>query len=183
MLDEEFDIFATIKSKLCPETRFRRSSHKLITSFFVIAALLVLFATVFLVLRFQAINELSFTSDNMRDDRAGQVSCANCPRLEIRGGQEFVKYTESFSAENGCKTVIISCGRDRGTQALIQWFNGYSEVIVSFMDEAGQSKVERRVNCNEDSSTYELLENINDNVQKFNVTAIDCIAALMHEEF
>ncbi|KAL7070938.1 hypothetical protein ACQ4LE_010021 [Meloidogyne hapla] len=102
--------------------------------------------------------------------------CSVCKDIDIIGDTKYIKFEYAKNAQ-GCIQLNIQCGLSKGTEAILQWYNGAQNMGVSFMEYKGQSNIRRIVNCNNDG-LYELDENGDKSV----ITAIECIVASEHEE-
>ncbi|KAI3413230.1 hypothetical protein GPALN_010729 [Globodera pallida] len=103
-------------------------------------------------------------------------ACNACADIKVIGGAEYSKF-EKWTDEKGCLRLTITCGLERGTEAIIQWYNEDKDMGVSFMDRVGQSNVVRSLECNA-KGHYELYENSH----RGEITKIDCVVVFSHEE-
>lgn len=142
-----------------------------------VAALLAFATTIFLLFVFvDDVGEMVQKSTKLlKCYNKGGCSC--CKNLKIRGGEKYVKFVEEANGNDGCTRLTIQCGKEQGTEAIIQWYQNDQDMGVSFMEREGQSNVRKTLECNANGQ-YELDEN----GHKAVITAVDCIVAIMHEE-
>ncbi|CAK5015590.1 unnamed protein product [Meloidogyne enterolobii] len=83
--------------------------------------------------------------------------CSVCKNVDIIGDKKYIKFEYSKDSR-GCVQLNIQCGLPKGSEAILQWYNGEQNMGVSFMEYKGQSNIRRMLNCNNDGF-YELEEN------------------------
>ncbi|KAI1712984.1 hypothetical protein Ddc_12076 [Ditylenchus destructor] len=120
--------------------------------------------------------EMVDTGDPMKSFR-GKTDCKSCFPLTVRGDQQHLTFDLGFSSDTGCQLLTVTCGKQTGTEAIVQWYHNGKDLGVSFMDHAGQSRIVRKLPCN-DNGEYELDEN----GEKGAINEVECIVAEAHEE-
>nr|CAD2177163.1 unnamed protein product [Meloidogyne enterolobii] len=149
-----------------------RKKNKFRWQLVLIGVILVCFLITFLLM----MEELDKLVDSGKKFLKLKKDCSVCKNVDIIGDKKYIKFEYSKDSQ-GCVQLNIQCGLPKGSEAILQWYNGEQNMGVSFMEYKGQSNIRRMLNCNNDG-LYELEENKHKSI----ITAIECIVAVEHEE-
>jgi hypothetical protein len=51
---------------------------------------------------------------------SAEPSCTSCLPLTVRGSQKYLSFELSFNKEDGCQRLTVVCGKEKGTEAIVQ---------------------------------------------------------------